>query len=193
VKVIGLTGGIATGKSEAAKIMRKLNVPVFDADAAVHDIYQNGMGAKHLKALCPIAIDGNKVDRKKLSELIASEPTLLKQIEMIIHPLVRQAENEFIAESKRTKHKVVVVDSPLLIETGHHRDMAATILIDATSEKQRNRAMLRPGMTEEKFNMIISKQMPSSEKRKHSTHIIDNNGSLTELENQIQKIFKELV
>lgn len=193
MKVIGLTGGIATGKSEATKIIRKLNIPVFDADAAVHDIYQNGTGARHLKALCPEAIEEDRVDRKKLSQLIAYHPTLLKQIETVVHPLVRQAENEFLTESRRTQHKLVVIDSPLLIETGHHKDMDATILIDATPETQRSRAMLRPGMTEEKFNMINSKQMSSSERRQHSNYIIENNGTLADLEIHILKIFKELV
>ena len=193
MKVIGLTGGIATGKSEATKIIRKLNIPVFDADAAVHDIYQNGTGARHLKALCPEAIEEDRVDRKKLSQLIAYHPTLLKQIETVVHPLVRQAENEFLIESRRTKHKLVVIDSPLLIETGHHKDMDATILIDATPETQRSRAMLRSGMTEEKFNMINSKQMSSSERRQHSNYIIENNGTLADLEIHILRIFKELV
>jgi dephospho-CoA kinase len=193
MKVVGLTGGIATGKSEAAKIIRKLSIPVFDADAAVHDIYQNGIGAKHLNTLCPGAIDGDRVDRKKLSVLIALQPTLLKKIELIIHPLVRQAEIEFLSKAKLAKHKMVVIDSPLLIETGHHKDMDVTILIDALPETQRSRAMLRPGMTEEKFSMIMTKQMPSSEKRKYSSYIIENNGDLGELENKIQKIFQELV
>ena len=193
MKVIGLTGGIATGKSEATKIIRKLNIPVFDADAAVRDIYRNGTGARHLKALCPEAIEEDRVDPKKLSQLIAYHPTLLKQIETIVHPLVRQAENEFLIKSRRTKHKLVVIDSPLLIETGHHKDMDATILIDATPETQRSRAMLRSGMTEEKFNMIKSKQMSSSEKRQHSNYIIENNGTLADLEIHILRIFKELV
>lgn len=193
MKVIGLTGGIATGKSEAAKIIRKLNIPVFDADAAVHEIYQNGIGAKHLKDLCPSAIDGDRVDRKKLSDLIAYQPSLLKQIELIIHPLVRQAENDFLFESEASNHKIAVIESPLLIETGHHKNMNATILIDTLPEVQKSRAMSRSGMTEEKFRIILSKQMPSTEKRKHSTYIVENNGNLAELKNQIHKIFKELV
>jgi dephospho-CoA kinase len=193
VKVIGITGGIATGKSEAVKIIRKLNIPVFDADAAVHNIYQNGIGAKYLKELCPGAIDGDKIDRKKLSELIANKKNLLKQIELVIHPLVRQAENDFLFESRNAKHKTAVIDSPLLIETGHYKDMDVTILIDAKPAIQRSRAMLRPGMTEEKFDMIKSKQMPSTKKREHSTYVIENNGNLAELENQIRKIFMEFL
>ncbi len=193
MKVIGLTGGIATGKSEAAKIIRKLNIPVFDADAVVHQIYQNGVGAKHLKTVCPDAVNGESVDRKKLSELIAKRPVLLKQIELIIHPIVHQAEIDFLNNSRCEKSEIVVIDSPLLIESGHHKDMDATILIDAFPEAQRMRAMLRPDMTKEKFNMIISKQMPTNEKRKHSKYIIDNNGSLAELENQIRKTFQEIL
>ncbi len=193
MKVIGLTGGIATGKSEAAKIIRKLNIPVFDADAAVHQIYQNGLGSRHLKILCPDAIDGDSVDRKRLSELIAKQPILLKQIELIIHPLVRQAENDFLTKSRHENYKIAVIDSPLLVESGHHKDMDATILIDAMPETQKSRSMLRPGMTEEKFKMIISKQMLSAEKRKHSTFVIENDGNLAELENNIRKIFQELI
>ena len=192
MKIIGLTGGIATGKSEAAKIIRKLNIPVFDADAAVHQIYQNGVGAKHLKTLYPSAVDGDSVDRRRLSELIAKQPMLLKQIELIIHPLVRHAENDFLTKSSHEKYEIAVIDSPLLIESGHHRDMDSTILIDALPETQRMRAMLRPGMTSEKFNMIRSKQMSSAEKRKNSTFIIENNGSLAELEIHIRKILQEL-
>jgi dephospho-CoA kinase len=193
VKVIGITGGIATGKSEAAKIINKLGIPIFDADTTVHKIYQNGIGAKYLKNLCPNAIDGDKVDRNKLSELIANKKNLLRQIESVIHPLVRQAENDFLSESRTAKHKLAVIDSPLLIETGHYKDMDATILIDAKPEVQKSRAMLRPGMTEEKLKMIISKQMPTAEKRRHSNYVIENNGNLAELENQIRKIFMELI
>ena len=193
MKVIGITGGIATGKSEVAKIIKKFGIPVFDSDASVHKIYQNGIGVKYLKDLCPGAIDGNKIDRKKLSELIANRQNLLKQIESVIHPLVRQAENEFLFETRTAKHKVAVIDSPLLIETGHYKDMDVTILIDTTPEIQHSRAMLRPGMTEEKLKMIMSKQMSSAEKRKHSNYIVENNGTLADLENQIRKIFMELV
>ena len=193
MKVIGLTGGIAAGKSEAAKIIRQLNIPVFDTDAAVHEIYNNGLGAKHLRELFPDAIDGDRVVRNKLYELVTKQPGLFKQLELIIHPLVRNSENDFLFALRSTNHQVAVIDSPLLIETGHHKDMDATILIEALPEIQKSRAMMRPGMTDEKFRLIIAKQMPSTEKRKHSTYIVKNNGDLTDLENQIRHIFVELI
>jgi dephospho-CoA kinase len=192
MKVIGLTGGIAVGKSEVAKIFRKHHIPVFDADAAVHEIYRNGEGAKHLQSAFPSAIKDGSVDRKKLSEIIAGDPSKLKAIETIIHPLVRQAEAEFLSQAKSNNQAIVVIDSPLLIETNHHKDMDATILVDTKSEVQSNRAMARPNMTKEKLDLIISKQLPSVEKRKLCTFIIENNGSLKDLEAQTESIIAKI-
>ena len=192
MKVIGLTGGIAVGKSEVAKIFRKHNFPVFDADAAVHEIYQNGMGAKYLHPLFPSAITNNFVDRKKLSEIIAADPSKLKDIEAIIHPLVRQAEVEFLSRAQANGAAFAIIDSPLLIETNHNKDMDAIILVDASIEEQTKRAMLRPNMTKEKLALIMSKQMSSKDKRKHSTFIIENNGSLKDLEALTKAIISKL-
>lgn len=192
MKVIGLTGGIAVGKSEVAKIFRKLNFPVFDADAAVHEIYQNGMGAKYIQPIFPSAIKDGSVDRKKLSEIIAADPSTLKDIEAIIHPLVRQAEVEFLSRAQANGAAFAIIDSPLLIETNHHKDMDAIILVDASIEEQRKRAMLRPNMTKEKLALIMSKQMSSKDKRKHSTFIIENNGSLNDLEAQTNAIIAKI-
>jgi dephospho-CoA kinase len=192
VKVIGLTGGIAVGKSEVAKIFRKHHIPVFDADAAVHEIYQNGEGSKHLQSAFPSAIKNGSVDRKKLSEIIEAEPSKLRDIEKIIHPLVREAETNFLSNAKSNNKEIVVIDSPLLIETNHHKDMDVTILVDASNETQIGRAMLRPNMTREKLALIISKQMPSDEKRKRSNFIIENNGSLKELQAQTESIIAKI-
>lgn len=192
MKVIGLTGGIAVGKSEVAKIFRKHNFPVFDADAAVHEIYQNGMGAKYLHPIFPSAIKDGSVDRKKLSEIIAADPSTLKDIEAIIHPLVRQAEVEFLSRAQANGAAFAIIDSPLLIETNHNKDMDAIILVDASIEEQTKRAMLRPNMTKEKLALIMSKQMSSKDKRKHSTFIIENNGSLNDLEAQTKAIISKL-
>ncbi len=192
MKVIGLTGGIAVGKSEVAKIFRKHHIPVFDADAAVHEIYQNGEGAKHLQSAFPSAINNGSVERKKLSEIIEAEPSKLRDIEKIIHPLVREAETNFLSNAKSNNKEIVVIDSPLLIETNHHKDMDVTILVDASNETQIGRAMLRPNMTREKLALIISKQMPSDEKRKRSNFIIENNGSLKELQAQTESIIAKI-
>jgi dephospho-CoA kinase len=192
VKVIGLTGGIAVGKSEVARIFRKHHIPVFDADAAVHEIYQNGEGAKHLQSTFPTAIIDGTVDRKKLSEIIAGDPSKLRIVEKIIHPLVRKAEAEFLAHAKNNNQAIVIIDSPLLIETNHHKDMDVTILVDATRAVQIDRAMLRPYMTREKLAVIVSKQMPQDEKRKYSNYVIENNGSLEDLKNQTIAIIAKI-
>jgi dephospho-CoA kinase len=192
MKTIGLTGGIAVGKSEVAKIFRKHTIPVFDADAAVHEIYQNGVGAKYLQPIFPSAVTESSVDRKKLSEIIAADPSRLKDIEAIIHPLVRQAEVEFLSRAQNNGAAIAIIDSPLLIETNHHKDMDAIILVDASLEVQTKRAMLRPNMTEKKLALIVSKQMSSKDKRKHSTFIIENNGNLQDLEAQTTAIISKL-
>jgi dephospho-CoA kinase len=192
MKIIGLTGGIAVGKSEVAKIFHKHSIPVFDADAAVHEIYQNGVGAKYLQPMFPSAVTESSVDRKKLSEIITADPSRLKDIEAIIHPLVRQAEVEFLSRAQNNGAAIAIIDSPLLIETKHHKDMDAIILVDASLEEQTKRAMLRPNMTEEKLALIMSKQMSSKDKRKNSTFIIENNGNLQDLEAQTTAIISKL-
>ena len=192
MKVIGLTGAIAVGKSEVAKIFRKNNIPVFDSDAAVHEIYQNGVGAKYLQSTFPSAINAGSVDRRKLSEIIAAHPSKLKDIEKIIHPLVRQAEADFLSNAQRNNETLVIIDSPLLIETNHHEDMDATILVNAPSDVQTKRAMLRPNMTQEKLAVIRSKQMAFKDKRKFSSYIIENNGSLKDLETQTTAIIAKI-
>ena len=191
--VIGITGGIATGKSEVTKILRKLNIPVFDADAAVHTLYQNGIAAKFLKNICPEAVIGDKVDRSKLSELISKRPNLLIKIEDIIHPLVRDAEKNFLIEIAKTPAKIAVIDSPLLIETGHHKDMDFSILIAASKANQIRRAMMRPNMTKEKLELILVKQMAAEEKRKFVDLVIENDATLGQLEDQVRTIFSKLM
>jgi dephospho-CoA kinase len=177
--IVGLTGSIAMGKSEVAKILRTLSIPVFDADAAVHDIYQNGIAADALADLCPEAIKDRKIDRKILSTLIAKNPEVLNAVTKIIHPLVHQAEQEFVATAKGD---IVVIDSPLILEAGRARDMDLIIVVSASPENQEARALARPGMTLEKLNFIRSKQMPDAEKRMWADYVIENNGTLAELE-----------
>ncbi len=176
--IIGLTGSIATGKSEVAKILRTLNIPVFDADATVHQIYENGTAAQALSKLCPEAITGKIVDRKILSKLVAQNPELLKSITAIIHPIVLEAELKFRAAHSEG---LAVIDSPLILEAGRARDMDLLIVVSSMPAIQKARALARPGMTPEKFELITSKQMPDDEKRAWADYVIENNGTLEEL------------
>lgn len=193
MKVIGLTGGIATGKSEVTRILRKLNIPVFDADAAVHTLYQNGVAAKALKNICPDAVEGQRINRRKISELILKQPVLLKKIEAIIHPLVRKSEKDFLSDAAHSSEKIVVIDSPLLIETGHYKNMDFSVLIATTKQNQKLRALARPNMTKEKIELLLAKQMPTEEKRKLVDLVIENNGTLEELEQKIRSTFQKLL
>lgn len=187
--VIGLTGSMAMGKSEVARILRTLSIPVFDADAAVHEIYENGVAAQYLKKLCPEAIEGNRVDRKILSQHIAKDPKLLKSITAVIHPLVHQAEHEFL---QNQVNDIAVIDSPLILEAGRARDMDMIIVVSASSENQKARALARPAMTEAKFEMITSKQMPDIEKRLWADFVIENNGTLDELETTTKALIEHI-
>jgi dephospho-CoA kinase len=176
--VIGLTGSIAMGKSEVAKTLRALNIPVFDADAYVHQIYEDGTAAKLLTEICPEAISDQKIDRKILSTLIAKNPDLLKSITSIIHPIVEKAERDFLHNQNSD---IVVIDSPLILESGRVREMDLLIVVSASPDNQTSRALTRPGMTIEKLEMIRSKQMPDVEKRQWADYVIENNGTLQEL------------
>jgi dephospho-CoA kinase len=187
--IVGLTGSIAMGKSEVAKMMHDLEIPVFDADAAVHEIYANGTAAKALQNLCPEAIEGQLVNRQILSQHIAKNPDILKSITAIIHPLVHQAERDFLSSQNKA---IMVVDSPLLLETGRAREFDLIIVVSSTAENQQTRALARPGMTPEKFDMIKSKQMPDDEKRRWADYVIENNGSIEELRQAVKALIKEI-
>ena len=187
--VIGLTGSIASGKSEVAKTLRTLNIPVFDADATVHEIYNNGTAATALATLCPTAISGNKVDRKILSQLISQHPSLLKAITAIIHPLVHKAEQDFLHQ---LSSDIAVIDSPLILELGRAGEMDLLIVVSTSHENQKSRTLARPNMTQEKFNLIQSKQMPDAEKRLWADYIIENNGTLAELAETTKTLLREI-
>ena len=187
--IIGLTGSIAMGKSEVAKILKSQGIPVFDADATVHKIYENGTAAKALATLCPEAISGTKVDRKILSGLIAQNPNLLKSVTDIIHPLVHDAEQEF---RLKYKNQIAVIDSPLILETGRMRDMDVLIVVSASAENQKSRALKRTEMTVEKFELIKSRQMPDDEKRGWAHYIIENNGTLKDLATQTTAVIENI-
>ena len=193
MKLVGLTGGIATGKSEVTKILREQGISVFDADHEVHELYKNGQAAEALKLLCPTVIVGMSVDRQKLSKLISETPSLLKGIESIIHPLVNQREKHFIDEARGLGKQFVVIDSPLLIEMGRHQNMDCIVLVATTLELQKQRAMARPGMTKEKLDLILSKQMTTDEKRKYSNYVIENNAGREELRSHTIAAFNKLM
>jgi dephospho-CoA kinase len=168
---LGLTGGIGMGKSTASQMFRDLGHPVWDADAAVHDLYAPG-GA----AVAPVAAafagtmcDGG-IDRAALRQALAADPAGFQRLEAIVHPLVAAERADFIARHADTP--IVVLDIPLLYETGAERGMDGVAVVSAPAAVQRARVMARPGMTEENFRLILSRQMPDSEKRKRADWVI---------------------
>jgi dephospho-CoA kinase len=177
MKIIGLTGSIGMGKSTAAKALRMMRVPVFCADVAVHNALKAGGAAvDRVAKLYPKAVKktrGKKsIDRKILGAAAFVDKKLMKGLEKILHPLSRKAQAEFLKRAKKKKAKAVVLDIPLLFETGAAKRVDLVMVVSTHAHIQKKRVMARPGMTLERFHAILKKQMPDAEKRKRADIII---------------------
>lgn len=173
--VLGLTGSIAMGKSTSAAMFRALGVPVHDADAAVHALY-GGAAVGPVEAAFPgVAVDG-RIDRERLASHVVGDAAALARLEAIVHPLVRAAERDFLARAVASGARRVVLDVPLLFETGGAARVDAVVLVTAPAAVQRERALRRPGMTEERLAAILARQMPDAEKRRRAHFVVDTSG-----------------
>lgn len=172
MRVVGLTGSIGMGKSTTAGFFRELGVPVHDADAAVHALYA-GAAAPLIEAAFPGATVDGVVDRAKLGPQVIGRPEAMAKLEAIVHPLVREAEAQFLAKARAAGHGLAVIDVPLLLETGGAERCDVVVVASAPAEVQRARVLSRPGMSEDKFNAILAKQMPDAEKRRRAHYVID--------------------
>ena len=171
--LLGLTGSIDMGKSTTAAMFRDEGIPVWDADAAVHRAYAPGGAAvSAIAALHPQAIVDGAVDRGALKDWIATDPAALRQIEAAVHPIVAADRAGFIARAAREGARLVVLDIPLLFETGADRDLDATVVVSVPAEVQRERVLARPGMTAEQLSLILARQMPDADKRARATYLI---------------------
>lgn len=187
--VVGLTGSIAMGKTETARMFRELGIPVFDADAEVHGLY--GMGGEAvapIAALFPHTVTDGSVDRARLSAMVVGDEAALKMLEAIVHPLVRRRQQEFLETQRRSGARVAIIDHPLLFETGLEQEMDAVVVVSARAEMQRERALKRPGMTVEKLEMILARQLPDAEKRRRADFIVDTSRSLDDTARQVREI-----
>lgn len=168
---LGLTGSIAMGKSATAAMFAAEGLPVWDADGAVHAVYApGGSGARALATAFPEAVERDAVSREALKRVLARDPTRLRELESLVHPLVAAEREAFLA---RARADIVVLNVPLLFETGLDRACDATLLVTAPPEVQRARVLARPGMTEERFALLLANQMPDTEKRGRATHIVE--------------------
>lgn len=173
--IVGLTGSIGMGKSETAKIFRTLGIPVYDADAAVHAIYAPGGSAvAPIEAAFPGVTNVNGVDREALAKLVLNDAAALKKLESIVHPLVGLEQQKFLQQAAADKADIIVIDVPLLYETGGQKRVDCVVLVSAPYELQRERVLARSGMHEEKFQAILAKQVPDAEKRQQADYIIDS-------------------
>jgi len=189
--VLGLTGSIGMGKSATAAIFRRLGVPVHDADAAVHSLYE-GEAAPLIEAAFPGTAPTGIVDRPALSKAVIGSPQGMATLEAIVHPLVRREDERFLENAVTAQAVVAVLDIPLLFETGGESRCDAVLVVTAAPAVQRERVLARPGMSEEKFAAILAKQMPDAEKRRRAHFVVDTGRGLASAERQVGGILRAL-
>jgi dephospho-CoA kinase len=194
MKILGLTGSIAMGKSDTLRLFAEQGIPTFDSDAIVHALYaKGGDGVAEVERLCPDAVTGGAVDRQRLSAAIAREPALLDRLEKAIHPLVRRELARFLGAERAKGSPVVVIDIPLLFETGREKEVDAVVVVSAPPEVQRQRVMARPGMTEEKLDLLLSRQLSDAEKRARADFIVDTGRGHEFARGQVREIVSQLL
>lgn len=191
--VLGLTGSIGMGKSTTAKFFKQKGIPVYDADETVHQLYQDESVIKRITAIFDDCLTDNHIDRAKISQQIVQEPAKLVSLEKIIHPLVREKENAFVATHRKNGDKLVVLDIPLLFETGGLQRVDKIAVVSAPLEIQRQRVLQRDGWTEEKFQAVLTRQIPDSEKRMRADFIIDTSKGLEYAENEVDNIISQIM
>jgi len=185
--VLGLTGSLGMGKSTTARFFAEAGVPVHDADAVVHRLYE-GEAVAAIEAAFPGTTAAGTVDRGKLAARVLNDPAALKRLEDIVHPLVHAAERRLLAEAEANGEKVAVLDIPLLFETGGERRVDAVVVVSAPPEVQRARVLERPGMTIEKLESILARQMSDAEKRRRADFVVDTSRGFDAARNEVRAI-----
>jgi dephospho-CoA kinase len=185
--VLGLTGSIGMGKSTTARFFAEMGVPVLDSDAVVHALYQ-GEAVAPINQAFPGTSVGGRIDRAELSGRVLGNPSALRQLEAIVHPLVRQAQHRFLAEAKRAGASVAVLDIPLLFETGADYNLDAVVVVTAPVQVQRARVMDRPAMTAAKLEALLQRQVPDAEKRRRADFVVDTSRGFDSARAQVRAI-----
>ena len=188
--ILGLTGSIGMGKSTTAKLFAEAGVPVYDADANVHSLYE-GEAVAAIEAAFPATTADGKVDRTKLSARVVHDPAAIKRLEQIVHPMLGASRQKFFADAERSGVPVAVVDVPLLFETGGEKRVDAVVVVTTTPEIQRQRILARDNMTGEKLDAILARQLPDAEKRGRADFVVDTSHGLEPVRAQIRDILDQ--
>ena len=189
--VLGLTGSVAMGKSTTARFFAEEGVPVHDADAVVHRLYE-GDAVPVIEAAFPGTTADGKVDRVKLGSRVMGDLAALRQLEAIVHPMVQDAERRFLAEAEARGAPVALLDIPLLFETGGDARVDAVVVATAPAEVQRARVLERPGMTAQKLDIMLARQLPDSEKRLRADFVVDTSRGFDDARAQVQEILRKV-
>jgi len=185
--VLGLTGSLGMGKTTTAGFFAEAGVPVHDADAVVHRLYE-GEAVAAIEAAFPGTTVRGEVDRTKLAACVLGDGAALKRLEAIVHPLVHEAERRLLAEAEAAGEKIAVLDIPLLFETGADQRVDAVVVVSAPPEVQKARVLERPGMTLEKLESILAKQMQDEEKRRRADFVVDTSQGFDAARAQVRAI-----
>jgi len=190
--IVGLTGSIGMGKSTTAAMFRAQGIPVYDADAAVHELYAaDGAAVSSIGHLVPTAIKEGAVDRGILREAVFEDQSLLKKIEAAVHPLLGQSRERFFAAHQNAP--LVLLDIPLLFETGGEAHVDKVVVVSAPFDVQRDRVLARPDMDEERFQAILAKQVPDDEKRRRADFVIETGDGMENADAQVREIVTTLL
>ena len=190
--ILGLTGSIGMGKSTTAKLFAEAGVPVYDADATVHMLYE-GEAVPSIEAAFPGTTADGKVDRARLSARVVHDPAAIRQLEGIVHPMLGASRHKFLRDAEQSGAAVAVVDVPLLFETGGEKRVDAVVVVTTTPEIQRARILARDNMTAEKLDAILTRQLPDAEKRRRADFVVDTSHGLDPVRARIRDILGEAV
>lgn len=190
--ILGLTGSIGMGKSTTLQMFANEGIPTYSADDAVHELYR-GKAVPLVEAIFSGVTADGVVDRAKLSAVVIGKPEALKKLEAIIHPLVRQAELDFVGKAKASGARLIVLDIPLLFETDGKQRVDATLVVSALPEIQHARVLARPGMTAQKLDAILARQMPDADKRKLADYVIDTGENFDSVRHQVKTLIATLM
>jgi dephospho-CoA kinase len=191
--VVGLTGSIGMGKSETAKLFARVGIPVHDADAVVHALYEKGGAAvAPIAAAFPGTVKDGRIDRIQLATRLAANEAAFRTLEGIVHPLVRESERSFLAAAAARGDGLVVLDIPLLFETGGEARVDAVVVVSAPADVQRARVLAREGMTPEKLEAIHARQVPDVDKRKRADFVIETDKGLAHAFEAVKRVVAEL-